>query len=502
MALDPRTPVIVGVGQVVQRAAGLDDAREPLDLLVDAVRAAATDAGLASVPTADSVQVVNLLSWRYRDPARLLADELGLQPGETVYTTASGNTPQYLVNETAEALQAGRLGLAVLAGGEAWRTRMRARRAEAELRWRKAPEGTEPTRTVGSTTPMAHPTESARGIVMPIQIYPMFETALRAAAGEGVDEHQVKISELWSRFSAVASANPYAWVQRALEAEEIRTPGPSNRMIGFPYPKYMNSNNDVDQAAAVILCTAERAQWLGVPRDRWVFPIAGADGHDHYFVSEREDLHSTPAVEMLGRTVLDLAETSIDDIGLVDLYSCFPAAVQAGAAALGLPLDRQLTRTGGLSFAGGPWNNYVMHAIATTVQDLRVQPDDRALVWGNGGFLTKHSLGVYAARPADGAFRREQPQDAIDALPRRGLADAAEAAGPATVEAYTVMHDRDGSPETAIAACRLSDSRRAWGTSTDRELAKAMTEGEWVGATVVLDGDGHLHANGAVPAAS
>jgi acetyl-CoA C-acetyltransferase len=286
-------------------------------------------------------------------------------------------------------------------------------------------------------------------------------------------------------------------VQRALDAEEIRTPGPSNRMIGFPYPKYMNSNNDVDQAAALILCTAERAQWLGVPRDRWVFPVAGADGHDHYFVSERADLHSTPAVGVLGKTVLDLAAMTIDDVELVDLYSCFPAAVQAGAAALGLALDRQLTRTGGLSFAGGPWNNYVMHAIATTVQDLRAQPDARALVWGNGGFLTKHSLGIYAATPPGDAFRREQPQDVIDALPRRQLADVAEAAGPATVEAYTVMHDRDGSPQTALAACLLHDGRRAWGTSTDRDLAKAMTEGEWVGATVVLDGDGHLHANGA-----
>ena len=83
----------------------------------------------------------------------------------------------------------------------------------------------------------------------------MFETALRAAAGEGFDEHQAKISELWAGFSAVAAANPYAWVQRALSAEEIRTPGPDNRMIGLPYPKYMNSNNDVDQAAALLMCS-------------------------------------------------------------------------------------------------------------------------------------------------------------------------------------------------------------------------------------------------------
>lgn len=492
MALDPRTPVIVGVGQVVQRADGIDDALEPLQLMVEAVRAAAADAKLPQVPAADSVQVNHLLSWRYRDPARLLAEELGLAPRETVYTTAGGNTPQLMVNAAALDIQAGRADLVALAGGEAWRTRMRARRSDAVLTWRKLPEGTAPSRMLGSEVAMSHPGELARGIAMPVQVYPMFESALRAAAGESFDEHQVKISELWAGFSAVASTNPYAWVQRAVSAEEIRTPGPANRMIGLPYPKYMNSNNDVDQAAAILMCSVERARALGVPEDRWVFPHAGVDTHDHYFVSNRADFASTPAVRVGGRRVLELAGLGADDLAVVDLYSCFPAAVQAGAAALGLGLDRQLTRTGGLSFAGGPWNNYIMHAIAATVADLREQPAEAGLVWANGGYLTKHSLGVYAARPPAGGFRHDSPQDEIDALPQRELAEPADAAGPATVEAYTVMHDRDGNPETAFAACLLPDGRRAWGVSAGQEDAAAMCEGEWVGRAVTLGTEGHL----------
>jgi acetyl-CoA C-acetyltransferase len=492
MALDPRTPVIAGVGQVVQRSDGLDDALEPLQLIVEAVRAAAADAKLASVPAADSVQVNHLLSWRYRDPARLVAEELGLTPGETVYTTAGGNTPQLMVNAAALDIQEGRADLVILAGGEAWRTRMRARRADALLTWRKLPQDTQPTRMIGSEVAMSHPSETARGIVMPVQVYPMFETALRAAAGETFDEHQAKISELWAGFSAVAAANPYAWVQRALSAEEIRTPGPDNRMIGLPYPKYMNSNNDVDQAAALLMCSAERARSLGVPEERWVFPHAGVDTHDHYFVSNRADFASSPAVRVGGRRVMELAGVGIDDVAIVDLYSCFPAAVQAGAAALGLGLDRQLTRTGGLSFAGGPWNNYVMHAIAATVHDLREQAGATGLVWANGGYLTKHALGVYAARPPAEGFRYDAPQDEIDALPRRELAEPAEAAGPATVEAYTVMHDRDGQPETVFAACLLPDGRRAWGITADPDEAAAFCEGEWVGQAVRLDAEGRL----------
>ena len=73
------------------------------------------------------------------------------------------------------------------------------------------------------------------------------------------------------------------------------------------------------------------------------------------------------AFELGGRRALEMAGLTIDDVAIVDLYSCFPSAVQLGAQSLGLDINRQLTRTGGLSFAGGPWNNYVMHSISTVV---------------------------------------------------------------------------------------------------------------------------------------
>ena len=487
MALDPRTPVLIGVGQVVQRAKGLDDARDPIALMVQAAHAAAADAGLAGVPRPDAIRVVNLLSWRYRDPAVFVADDLGFTGAvrELAYTTGGGNTPQMLLNLTAAEIQRGDLDLALLTGGETWRTRMRARSTNTTLDWRKLPEGHEPQRVIGRDLVMSHPEEQAKGIVMPVQVYPMFETAIRAAAGESVGEHQAKISELWSRFSVVAAANPYAWVRDAKTAEEIRTPSPANRMIGLPYPKYMNSNNDVDQAAALLMCSVDKARALGVPRDRWLFPHAGTDCHDTYFVSHRDSLSAAPAVRVGGRLALELAGVTIDDIAYVDLYSCFPSAVQMGAAALGLGLDRQLTRTGGLAFAGGPWNNYVMHAIATMASDLRADPGALGLCWANGGYATKHAFGVYSTTPPVDGFRHGDPQDEIDRLPTRELAVDRE--GPVTIEAYTVMHSRDGRPEFAIAACRVPDGRRTWATSKASDVALAMCEGEWVGRSAHVD---------------
>jgi acetyl-CoA C-acetyltransferase len=495
MSLDPRTPVIIGVGQFLHRADGLDDALEPAALMAAAIRSAASDAGLADVPTADSLRVVGLLSWRYGNAAWAVAEQLGQRPRQLAVSTMGGNSPQTLLNATSREILAGDLDVAILTGGEAWRTRMRAKKSGSELDWPKAPDGLEPV-SIGTELTMNLQAEIDRGIYMPVQVYPMFETAVRASLGAEPGEHLVRVSEMWARFSATAAANPFAWIRDPLTAEEIRTPGPRNRMIGAPYTKVMNSNNDVDMGAALIMCSVEAARRLGVAEDLWVFPHAGTDCHEHPNVSHRDTFAATPAVELGGKVALDLAGVSIDDISVIDLYSCFPSAVQLGARSLGLdPFDasRALTRTGGLSFAGGPWNNYVMHAIATVVGDLRERPGELGLVWANGGYATKHSFGVYSSTPPVAGFRHESPQAAIDALPRRDLAKPAAAAGPATIEAYTVMHGRDGEPEQAIAACLLDDGRRAWGISDEASVRSALLAGEWVGEPATLDADGGLH---------
>jgi acetyl-CoA C-acetyltransferase len=493
MPLDPCTPVIIGVGQYLHRAATLEDGVEPVALMVAAVDAAIADAGLTALPrTIDSLRVINLFSWRYGNPAWVLAQRLRTDAIELAYTTAGGNSPQALVNRSALDIAAGHADFVLLAGGEAWRTRMRVKQAGTLVDWAKAPE-TEPPTVIGDELEMTHRAEADRGIYLPVQVYPLFESAIRAAERTPPDEHVAAIAQLWSRFSAVAATNPHAWTTEPMTPEQIATVTSQNRIVGLPYRKVMNANNDVDMAAAIIMCSAERADSLGVPRHHWVFPHAGTDCHEHAFVSNRWSLAETPAIRIGGRRVLELAGAGIDDIAMIDLYSCFPSAVRLGAASLGIDIDAQLTRTGGLSFAGGPWNNYVMHAIATIVGELRDRPGDRALVWANGGFLTKHSFGIYAADPPPQGFRHDHPQREIDELPSRPLADGAAATTAAAIEAYTVMFERGGTPHQAIAACRLPDGRRAWATSSDLDTATALTDGEWVGREVTIDRTGALH---------
>ena len=493
MGLDPRTPVIVGAGQLTNRVDEGAAPLEPIEMICDALRSAEVDAGAGGggvLAGADSIRLVLMLSWRYRDPGALVAGRLGAEPRESIYTAGGGNVPQALVNRTALDIRDGAADLVLLGGAEAWRTRMALRRNGERPAWTTEDDDVAPAAGFGGELEMVHPAEQARGVLMPVQMYPMFENAHRAALGRAPDDHLRRVSELWAGFSEVAAANPYAWTRRPLTAEEIRTTGEGNRMIALPYRKLMCSNENVEQAAALVMCSVERATELEVPADRWVFPLSGGDAADRTFVSERADLASSPAVRLAGSETLSLSGVGIDDVAHVDLYSCFPSAVQIGAAELGLSLDRQLTVTGGLRFAGGPWNNYSTHAIATMVDVLRADPTSLGLVWANGGFLTKHAVGLYSATPGSEPFAHANPQAAVDSLPGREVADDAE--GDVEIETYTVAYDRDNRPETGLAACLLPDGRRAWGATADRGVAAQMTDAEMCGQRARLDRDGTL----------
>ena len=481
-----RTPVIVGVAQVLQRDDDLAAAREPLALMVDAVRAAAEDAGSRALLARADLVLVSRGMWRYTDPGRAIAQQIGCPRAKTALTQYGGNYVQTAVSKIFLDIQRGAVDVAIVTGAECGRTWARLSKQGRATGWSEAP-GT-PDEVIGDELAMWHSAEIARGIRMPIQIYPIFDVALRAALGESVDAHLRRISELWAGFSAVASGNPNAWIREPRSAQEIRTPGPENRPVSFPYPMLMNSNSRVDMGAALVITHEERARELGVPREKWVYPHAATDAHDHAYVSERDELHRSPAIRIAGGRALELARVEPKDLAYRDLYSCFPSAVQVSARELGLEVHPPLTVTGGLTFGGGPMNNYVMHGIARMTEVLRDDPGAVGLVTGNGGYLTKHAFCVYSTAPPERPFAHEDLQAQVDALPKRGV--AAEHEGDVSVEAYSVMYGADGAPEIGHAAVRLPDGRRAWGNVTDRDAAAAMTREEFCGRPARLARDG------------
>ena len=485
--LDPRSPVIVGVGQLLDREGG----REPIDLLVDAIAVAEADAAVAGLARrADVIGVVPIMSWRYLDPAALLAERIDATPTQRWYPAMGGNAPQLLVNRAAGAIAAGESRVAIVCGGESFRTRMAARRAGTHLDWMKQDPSVEPTWGDAQKMDMSHPAELARGILLPTQAYPMFENALRHRSGRTAAEHTAAIARLWAGFSAVAATNPYAVDRHAYSAQEIATVTAANRMIGFPYTKHMVSNPDLDASSAAIMCSAEVADAAGIPRERWVFVCSGTDGTDPY-MSERQDFTSSAAMGVAGRAALELAGVTIDEVEHLDVYSCFPSAVELACAELAIPLDRQLTVYGGLCFAGGPWNNPVGHAISAMVEVLRDDAGSTGLVTANGGLLQKHAFGVYSTEPPAAGFRHARPQFAIDAAATRRPVDELYE-GAVTIETWTVMHERDGSPGQALVAVRTPAGARAWGLTADAATLATMEIDDMVGLAATLSSDGQL----------
>lgn len=489
-ANDPeRTPVVIASGQSIERT----ELVTPIDLMERACEAA-----LAQVPrlrgSIDLLSVVDIMTRSGPAPATELAHRLGIQPERCEATTVGGNTPQWLVNRAATDIAAGSLSVTLIAGAEAIRSSRarRARRAGGMPRDLGATElPADP--LVGDDLPGVGPAESAIGLMAPVHVYPLFESVVAARAGNDASDHRLAMGRLLAPFTSVAAVNPYAWFPESRSAEAIATPAPDNRIVCEPYTKRMTAFLGTDQGAALVVCSLAAAVRAGVA-DRAVFVWSGAEAIDVRFPSARPDPGRSPAIAAAGRALFEAASAAaggtsvvgIDDVALLDVYSCFPSAVELATDALGLAGDdaRGLTVTGGLPYFGGPGNNYTTHAIATMTDLLRGSDASAAaepgsstrlgLVTGVGWFITKHALGIYGSSPPPGGFHRGDtagPQARIDASTVDVALELDEPA-PATVVAATVIRDGDGSPTGAPMIVRLADSRHMAVAPADVEVTE------------------------------
>jgi acetyl-CoA C-acetyltransferase len=469
--------MLVGAGQHSRRVG--EPEMSPLELIVRAARLASERPGAGQLlERTQSVRIVDCLSWPVPDPGALVAEALGMRPAETVRTLTSGTGPLDLLADACTEIQAGRLEVALIAGAEAIVPFMRATREGRPTGWPEQPADATPTRVLGNEATPSHEAELAAGLLAPIHYYPWFENALSADAGRTPDEHRQWLAQLWHGFALVAESNPEAWTQEPPSAQEISTAGEDNRMVAFPYSKLMTANIQVDQGAALLLCSARAAEEAEISPENRIFVHASAAAHDHWFAASRQDLHRSPAIAACACATLGHAEIAVDEVAHLDLYSCFPSAVQIAAGELGIDLatdSRPPTVTGGLTFAGGPGSNYVTHSLAAMSGRLRENPDALGFLTGVGWYMTKHANAVLSARPPARPYTHAEPQAEVDALPRREVVSAAEIEGP--VESFTVTYERDGTPSRAITSCLRADGSRALSSSADPETIQALLEG-------------------------
>jgi acetyl-CoA C-acetyltransferase len=487
---DDRHPIIVGVGQVTIRDQAWPDIVGPLELMLEAASRAEADSGIGLVRHIDQLTVVNVFSWDYGNAPALFADKFGLDgQAERRYLPVGGNTPQRAVNELAERLATGDIELALIVGAEALAGRWAARQAGHRIDWGRHPDALPPEE---SREP-SHPIEIAQEVTQPIATYPLWEPALRVAAGRSPAEHAAWIGQLMSRATEVAAANPHAWFPVRRTPDELMVVTPDNRMISTPYPKRVNAIMRVDQGGALLLTTVGKARELGIPSDRWVYVLGGGDCYDVWYLTERTSYSRSPAMEKVADQAWRSSGLGIDDVAHVDLYSCFPSAIQLAMKAFGITPDdpRPMTVTGGLAYAGGPGNNYTTHSIGTMVDVLRANPGDVGLCTGLGWHVTKHSAGLYSATAPRNAYQRIDPsadQAAVDAEPHPMV--ETEPQGTATIEGYSVSYGRGGDPTVARCLARLDAGRRSVVSNRDPATLSSMITGEWYGREIEVTPDG------------
>jgi acetyl-CoA C-acetyltransferase len=478
--MDPRTPVLVGVGTASDHA-------EATELMTLALQDAARDAGAPEILEAIDRMAVPQGSWAYPDPARLVAEAVGAREVRT-HLVELGIPQQSLVNEALSAILDGSSDVAVVMGGEA-------------KKWARSADPVEtgqpdlvPDVVRRRTGALLEPVEVVTRLWDPVQQYAMIDNALRAAEGQSIGEHRRDVAELWARFNGVAQGNPLAAFPAPMTAGEIELASPANRPLAFPYNKWHSTQWTVDQASALLLCSLQAALRFGISSDRWVFPRVGIESSHAASLLGRQQPDTWPAMGILGRAASARIGRPVADAEVIEVYSCFPAAVRVQQRELGLDVQGTPTITGGMAFAGGPFNNFVLQATAAVARALRAEPGSLGVVTTVSGLLTKPGIGVWSTEP-DGqapllgdfcgeAERATGTREVVETL--------AGYTGGATVVTYTVTPDEVEAARTVV-LCDTDDGRRCVAITEDSELAGFATTHELIGERVsVENGSFHL----------
>jgi acetyl-CoA C-acetyltransferase len=455
------------------------------DLMTEASMEAGRDCGSSSLlGTVDRVAVPQG-SWSLLDPARTVAARLGAKDAQT-YRYELGVSQQEVITQALTAIARGEVDTVLVVGGEA--------RAWARLGGEEGDAGARPPdRTVTRPADFVAPVEIAAGMVVPpVQQYALIENALAAHQRLDASAHRDEVARLWARFNQVAQTNPRAAFPARRSAAEIATPGPKNRPLAYPYNVRHASQWTVDQGSALLFCSAEQADATGVPRDRWVFPHVALHVSEAISLTARRDLHAWPAMGVLGRAASAHLGRPLSEIPISELYSCFPAAVRVQQRELGLDPGGTPTVTGGMSFAGGPFNHFVFMAMATMVQLLREESSTLGLITTVCGMLSKPGLAVWSATPP----ARTAGVLIADMAPTVALHTATVpvsspegSSGPATVASFTVTYDAGPPPvpiRTAIVA-DLADGTRTAATCDDATIAHLALTESLIGRTVHVE---------------
>ncbi|MHA1150411.1 MAG: hypothetical protein ACTSR8_19505 [Promethearchaeota archaeon] len=482
--IQSNSPVIVGAAQFTNPK-DAPNRMDPLRLMEISCKKAFKDTGSERLKDfIDSLYVSHMFSWSYRDIPGELSNLLEIYPKGQYYMFVGGNIPQRVINRSANEIALGKIKGSLMTGAEAFYSLNMMKHGIVKGDWprKKNPKAIEEfdIKDLGSTE-----FENFHYFGRAADVYALFETSLRAFLGRSIEDHRIQMGKLLEHLANVAKSNPYAWKREGFSKTTDTIASENNRYICHPYTKRMIAYHYVDQTSAVIMTSKAIAKELNIDKRKWVYPMGGADLKNIRYVTQRPKLHTAPALKKASQLALTQAGITLNDINAFDIYSCFPCMVEIACQELGIPEndERNLTITGGLPFFGGPMHNYSMHAIVTAVTLIRENPDIKILITANGGYNSKHSVGVYGSVPGKEPWGMRDDSHVQKMIDSKALEEpVTQYNGIMIIDGYTIMYKTDGTPKRALVIGFAERNRRTLAVIEDKvERIKELEQVDLIG---------------------
>ena len=470
--------VVIGVSAIQQKG-DFENLDEALFLMDQAVKDALSDSGNKSIK--DHIDEIRIPKgfWRYRDPGKWIAKNNDFKSIPTTYVTKIGVLQQNLINEACLKIENGEINASIILGGEARYKQLRSVIEKKEYFETKLDEN--PDFYIKAKEDLYGDEELEELGAMAVGYYATMETALRKNDNENIEEHQNNIASMYEEFSKVASNNEDAWLDHPYSKKEILETSKKNKMLAYPYNKLHCTSWNVNQSAALIICSEELANKLEIDNKKRVYPISSSENNHMIAIQQRPKLYESLGMIYAAKSINRMMEQLDIRLDAYDLYSCFPAAVKMFSKSLELGSESPKTITGSMPYAGGPLNSFVIHSTVKMIQKIRALEVSHGLVTGVSGMMTKQSFCVWGKEYQEQFIYEDVTERAkLDEKPVE-LSDITEGEG--EIIGYTIV---EGIENVLKAVLYLDDEKkhRKVVSSLDKNFINLLMEEEWVGRKV------------------
>ena len=470
-------PVVVGIGDIQQKDQ-FDNLDEALILMEKASIKAIKDCENSEITKyIDEVQIPKGF-WKYRDPGKWIAEKNNF-PNVTTTVSKIGILQQSLINDACKKIIDGKIKACLIVGGEARYKRIKAQIENKNFIETELNEN--PDFYVKPSDDLNINIEIENLGTMAVGYYAILESAFRCSKNRDFHDHHRNIANVYSKFSKIAKVNKMGWLKESFTSEDILNSSKRNPQMAFPYNKLHCTSWNVNQAAAMILCSEELADKLNINAKKRIYPLASSENNHMIPTLLRQNLFESYGLNLAAKFILDVCKKNNLKPTYYDLYSCFPAAVQMFAEALRIKNISSTSLTGGMSFAGGPLNSYVINSTVQLFKKIRENKKNIGIITGVSGMMTKQSFALWSGEPNCQYEFKDVSLKASKKEIAKELSNKKDGNG--KIIGYTVLNDKNSTKKAVIYVEDISGKRNII-RSYDNEVINKMENNEWVGRNI------------------